>query len=147
MIPADALVLLDTSVLVHLARGKQAAEIIDSSYALRGRKERPLISVVTQGEMMAFARNHGWGDDKVGRLRVLLKELVTIDINSPDIIDRYAVLSDFCLRNGLSVGDNDRWIAATAAVTDSWLLTADKDFHPLFPGRFKHEYVDPESLR
>jgi len=33
--------------------------------------------------------------------------------------------------NGLSVGKNDLWIAATAKVTESTLVTTDKDFDHL----------------
>lgn len=50
MIPENSLILLDTTVLVDLARGKKAGQTIDARYQLRQRKLRPLISVVTRGE-------------------------------------------------------------------------------------------------
>jgi predicted nucleic acid-binding protein len=56
---APGLLLLDTSVLLHLLRGTAVGRSMDEAYALSTREERPLISIVTVGEVMAIARRTG----------------------------------------------------------------------------------------
>jgi tRNA(fMet)-specific endonuclease VapC len=53
---ASGLLLLDTNIVIHLVRGGAVAQAIDGRFQLRARPERPLISVVTLGEAMAFSR-------------------------------------------------------------------------------------------
>ena len=79
-------------------------------------------------------------------VQAILDELVTVEI-WPSIVNRYAIISDMCRRNGHALGDNDRWIAATAAVTGACLLTADADFDPLHPSHVTREYVDQGKLQ
>lgn len=146
MISENSLILLDTSILLHVARGSTAAEIIDSRYQLKSRPEKPLISVVTSAEIRVFARRRAWGADKLARLEALLRELVVVDINRPSIIERYAEIAVFAEENGASIGNNDLWIAASTAVTGAHLLTCDKDFDALTPRFLKREWINPEDL-
>jgi tRNA(fMet)-specific endonuclease VapC len=53
------LLLLDTSVILHLLRGKATGLAIDTAYGLRTRAERPLVSVVSVGEILSFATQRG----------------------------------------------------------------------------------------
>ena len=46
--PADILV-LDTSVVVDIARNNRSGQAILEPYSLRSRTDRPLISVITKG--------------------------------------------------------------------------------------------------
>jgi tRNA(fMet)-specific endonuclease VapC len=125
--------LLDTSVVVHLLRGKETGQRIDKAYNLRGRTDRPLISVVTVGEALGFAKQRRWGVERVELLRQLLTELVIVDINDRDILERYADLQAESRKSGWNLSDNDTWIAATASVTGSTLLTTDRDFERVTP--------------
>lgn len=59
MIPTGRLVILDTNVLVQLIRGNAIGLALDTAFALRSRQDRPLISVVTVGEMLALAKSLG----------------------------------------------------------------------------------------
>jgi predicted nucleic acid-binding protein len=59
------LLLLDTSVVLHVVRGKATGEALDRAFGLRARPDRPLISIITVGELLAFARQRGWGSAKV----------------------------------------------------------------------------------
>jgi len=43
---------LDTNILLHLLRGKKAAEFLEREYGISGRSPRAIISVVTKGELM-----------------------------------------------------------------------------------------------
>lgn len=125
------LLLLDTNVVLHLVRGKATGEALDRAYGLRARPDRPLISVVTIGEMMAMAKRLNWGAKKVETLKRLAGELVVVDIQNQTVLDKYADIDSFAVKNGHVIGDNDVWIAATAAAAGAVLLTTDKDFDPL----------------
>ena len=144
MIPPDALILLDTNVLIHLVRGNELGRRIDADHQLLGRADRPIISVVTIGETLSLARQFNWGQAKAEKLRELLREFPVVDINSEPVLTLYAELDHFSRSNGRRMGKNDVWIAACAVATDAWLLTCDQDFDVLADaGRVRREWVDP----
>lgn len=69
-----------------------------------------------------------------------MNELVVIDIKFNDLIDAYAEIDAFSqgkLKNrplkisSRNMGKNDIWIAATTYLTNSKLITTDKDFEHL----------------
>ncbi len=118
-----ALVLLDTSVLVHLARQDTTGVWIENQFALSARADRPLISTVTEGEILGLARQRNWGDTKVAALTRLLAEIVRVEAGLPEVVDAYADLTVLDVRGGHNTKDNDLWIAATAKATGAVLLT------------------------
>ena len=125
--------LLDTNILLHWLRNSPQSETIEQRYRLFDSRFRPLICDVSLGEMRSFARGRKWGRDKLERLRNLEKELTAVDISDPRVLDAYADLSTLAKQNGWSIfkAKNDLWIAAAAVVTQSHLLTMDRDFLPL----------------
>ena len=135
--------LLDTSVLVHLIRDKELGRRIDGEYNLTATLGSTLISVVTVGELYRFAMS--WENEKKDRLTELLGHIVWVDINSPDILWKFAEMRHHL--KGRAVGDNDLWIAATTCVTNSILLTCDKDFDPLADTFIKRVWIDPGTKR
>lgn len=148
MSPASTLILLDTNIILHLLRGSTLGNKVATEHSLRSRAERPLISVVTMGEALAFARKRGWGGTKVAQLREQLHQLVIVDINSTDVLEQYASLDAFCESHGKALGKNDLWIAATAAASDALLLTTDKDFEPLHDAKLlRRAWYDPVTSR
>lgn len=144
MTTAAVPILLDTSVVVHLARGNQAGQAIDRQFGLRERKERPLLSIVSVGELLSLARQWKWGEKKMERLRELVGELVVLDLQREPVLEKYAEIDAYCKANGLSVGNNDVWIAATAAAAGAILLTNDRDFDPLDSLFLRRIYFDPQ---
>ena len=52
---------LDTKILLHLLRGKQAGQVIERRYKVSQRTPRAIISVVTKGELKALAYKFEWG--------------------------------------------------------------------------------------
>lgn len=79
-----------------------------------------------------------------------LLKFVVADINTENIIDRYAEIDAFSQgrlekrKSGFSarnMGKNDLWIAAPASVLDATLLTTDNDFAHL-----KNEFVDVAKI-
>ena len=148
MIPASTPVLLDTNILILLARGGVAAQRLESAYALTSRRLTPLISVVTVGETLSLANRNGWGAAKLTALEQLMTQLVVIDISREPVLRAYADIDVETTRAGTRMGQqNDLWIAATAAATGAVVLTTDRDFDVLHPAHIQREWVDPQSLR
>lgn len=144
MSPASELLLLDTSVVVHLARADATGTAMDDAYAIRARADRPLISIVSVGELLSMAHKKAWGERKRERLRELIKELVVVDLQRQPILDRYAEIDAYLTKKGFTLSNNDTWIAATAAAAGALLLTNDKDFDPLDGKYLQRIYFDPK---
>ena len=143
MIPSDALILLDTSVMVHLARDDALGQRVNSEHALSTRSVRPLISIISVGELFALASKWEWGEAKIARLRDLVGTLTVVGIRPPPVIDRYAAIDAYSEQTGRRMENNDAWIAPTAAAAAAWLLTTDKDFDHLHPKFIQRELIDP----
>lgn len=126
-----ALHLLDTNVLVAFLRAGALGQYIDETYRPRQAKFKPIISVVTAGELRSLARQLRWGPTKAAEIDKLVDNLVVEDINTPEILTAYAEIDHASLACGRLMGKNDVWIAATAKVSGAVLLTTDKDFDHL----------------
>lgn len=146
MIAASALVVLDTSIIVHLCRNGYIGQWIGERYNLANRVNTPLVSVISVGEALAFGRGWGWGSQKQQTLRTLLGNLVIVDINSPAVLDGYAQISTHVKTLGRPMGQNDMWIAATAIATGAVVLTTDTDFDVLHPSHIQREWVDQRAI-
>jgi tRNA(fMet)-specific endonuclease VapC len=83
---------LDTNILVHLLRGKQAAQVIEHVYGISRRTPRAIISVVTKGELKALAYKLEWGADKRETLSAMLTALPAADISHGSTSDAYAAI-------------------------------------------------------
>lgn len=137
--------LLDTNVLVALIRANVLGETIDRQFGLRAALNRSMICVVTAGEMLSLARQFGWRQKKIEELQALLDEVVWIDINHPDILDAYGEIDYASRTQGQKMGKNDVWIAATAKVSRTTLLTTDRDFDHLHGNHLDRIWINPES--
>jgi tRNA(fMet)-specific endonuclease VapC len=135
--------LLDTNVLVHLVRGDHAGQRIAQEFGLLRRADRPLISIVTVGEMLALAKKFAWGPNKRSSIREIASELVVLDIKSEGVLERYAQISDHCRKGPMQ--QNDMWIAACASVAHAEVLTFDKDFERLIPDMVKGVVLEYEG--
>jgi hypothetical protein len=74
--------LLDMGVVVLLCRGGDMGQRLDARYGISSRREVPLLSVISVGELLAFARNASWGGRKEARLHEVLANLVIVDIQA-----------------------------------------------------------------
>lgn len=140
---ARDLLLLDTNIVIQIFRGGPVGQRVDQAYGLRQSPERPLISVVTVGEVLGFGRQRNWGETKLAAVRHLLSELVVVDINHVDVLERYAILRGMDRKGGWNLSHNDTWIAATASVTKATLLTTDRDFERVDSALLRSAYIDP----
>ena len=142
--------LLDTNIVLALVRGNPFGLYLDGTYGLTRSLNPFVISVVTVGEMFALvekfkSQGQPWGPKKLKLLDDLLRQLTWVDISDPDILRAYGEIDGFTESKGRSMGKNDVWIAATARVTNTTLLTTDKDFDLLHGTWLDREWVDPSS--
>jgi predicted nucleic acid-binding protein len=139
------LYLLDTNILVHAVRRDGVWSRLQTVYQLLLIDPRPLISVVTTGEVRSLAYQWGWATTKREQMEFLLGYFKVVTIFDPAIIETYAVIDSSLQLRGQSLGKNDLWIAATASVTGATLLTTDRDFDSLQPDFVAREWIDPTS--
>lgn len=136
---------LDTGVLLLLARGKALGTSIAGRYGLLNPGVRPLVSVVSHGELWALARRNHWGDKRLSFVRQdVLGSVVTVELSQP-VIDAYVELDYASFKHpegARNMGKNDLCIAATARAAQATLITTDTDFEHLHPHLLKRELVE-----
>lgn len=137
---------LDTNILVHWMRGKDAGLRLRRDYELGARRPRPIVPVVVKAELKSFALQRKWGDVKQAAVDDVLRQLPVADISSEPVIQAYARLDFESREVGRRMGKNDLWIAAVACVQGGTILTTDKDFDHLHPDLVRVEYVDVATL-
>jgi predicted nucleic acid-binding protein len=143
--------LLDTNILVHLLRNNDLGKYLATTYGLSTLTNPFILSVVTVGELYSLAIRFGWGAVKRTALDAILNNFTWVDISDRQILTAYGEIDAWSQANGRKMGKNDVWIAATARVTNTTVLTTDTDFdhlHPVHtsrPWRVDREWVDPNS--
>ena len=146
---------LDSNIILIYLRDTQAKQIIENKYQLFGLNSRPIISIVTIGEIFSIAQQNNWGLKKLSAIQDYLKELIVIDIRYNDLLKAYADIDTFSqgkLKSkplGLparNMGKNDLWIAATTHVVNARLITTDKDFIHLNKTFFEVIYIDAKDM-
>ena len=123
--------LLDTNILVHLVRGDKTGQRIKLSHAPALAIPRPLVSIVTEGELRSLALQFRWGKTKVDQALFYLSYFQRVSIDQEAIFSAYAALDAYSVSIGRNPGKNDLWIAATAHVMGACILTTDRDFDHL----------------
>lgn len=97
------------------------------------------ISIVSSAELMSLAKQRNWSDSKFQKMVNFLDDFLTVPIDTKEILVIYSDIDAYSqgkLKNkplpietsARNMGKNDIWIAATAKITNSTLLTMDKDF-------------------
>ena len=142
---------LDTNILLHYLRGTALSIWIDQHYRpLDSTINESIISVVTVGELRALAKINHWGQRRLDKIDDLLEELLITDINTEDLIERYAEIDAFSHdkiigrplgMTARNMGKNDLWIAAITSILDATLLTTDKDFNHLHNQYLNLEFI------
>jgi tRNA(fMet)-specific endonuclease VapC len=81
---------------------------------------------VTIAEVRFEQHPMGWGARRIAQSQRRLATYLLLTIDDPHL-DEWARLSASARSRGISIGDNDLWIAATASVRESVLVTCDRD--------------------
>jgi tRNA(fMet)-specific endonuclease VapC len=137
---------LDTNILVHWLRGKDAGLKLREDYELGTRRPRPVVPVVVKAEIKSLALQFGWGEQRHEAIDALLRELPVADIGSEAVIQAYARIDHESRQLGRRMGKNDLWIASVAAVQGATVVTTDQDFDHLTPTLVKVERIEVASL-
>lgn len=138
---------LDSNILIHIIRETPLADYVRQTYQPLLATPRPAISVVTEGELRSLAVQWKWGKRKKDQARFLVNYFYRVDVNLEDVFSAYATIDSYSESVGHPMGKNDLWIAAAAYVTNSILITTDKDFDHLQPGFISVDWIDPEQFR
>lgn len=152
--------LLDTNILLGLARRADWARRTYSQFNLGDPDVISFTSVVCKGEILAIAERNGWGPGKRTTLEGMLQEFPDLPIKDPDILRAYALIDAWSCGKPVSapgkvpppkparpMGKNDLWIAATAHVAGAVLLSTDGDFEHLDGVWFSYERVDQAPVQ
>ncbi|NLX24691.1 MAG: type II toxin-antitoxin system VapC family toxin [Lentisphaerae bacterium] len=149
---------LDTNIVLGLLKGAPYARYVLDAYQPFSAPNISIQSIVTLAELEAMGFRRQWGTPRLEKLNQLLRKIPLQDINHPAIIRQYVEI-DAYRHNGhpdqklpqgqsaFSMGDNDIWIAATAAALKASLLTTDKDFLPLHGVFLDVVWIDQQGMQ
>ena len=110
------------------------------------------ISIITVAELRSLAGQRNWGTNLIEKLNAQLRKIPQMDINKQLILEKYVEIDLYNLSkhptlklpgSARTVGDNDCWIAATAAALNATLITTDHDFDHLNGIFFDVIWLDP----
>lgn len=148
--------LLDTNILLGLAREAEWARLAYSRFSLGDPDVISFTSVVCKGEILAIAERNGWGQKKRVALDRMLQAFPDLPIKDPQILRAYALIDAWSCgksvpapgqapppKPAVPMGKNDLWIAATAHASGATLLSTDGDFEHLDGVWFSVEKIDP----
>jgi len=149
-------VTIDTNILLHLLRGSYLVPRIREKLDELEAEDTIILSIVSIGEIESIAHQRNYGKKKRNYLEKLIKDFLVVPIESFDLIDRYAEIDAYSqgklkgnpLPNGLSsrnMGKNDVWIASTASITNSVLVSTDTDYEHLDSQYVDYVYIDPDQ--
>jgi predicted nucleic acid-binding protein len=119
----------DTSFLRHAWRWSQEpTRYAHWGAATLARVEAALlaISIVTIAEVRSGQLRGGWGGRRIARSERALAGFLPLTIDDPHLHE-WARLRNAARSKGIAISDNDLWIAATASVRRSVLVTCDRD--------------------
>lgn len=131
--------LFDTNILVYIIKGHSILAGLESEISSDTNNLR-IISIVSKGEIESIALQFKWGEKRSQQLETLLNLFLIVPVDSNQIVKAYSEIDAFSqgkhptMRlqdSSRNMGKNDLWIAATASVTNSILVTADSDFDHL----------------
>lgn len=138
--------LLDTGIVLLATRASNASKVIDAQFGLSASSFRPALCEVSIGELLAFANASHWGEKRKADLMERLNTSLILPISHPGVHKRWADMQSTLQGAGITVGQNDIWIAATASVTGLTVLSTDKDFkHFVAHGLAQAAVVDPKT--
>jgi tRNA(fMet)-specific endonuclease VapC len=128
--------LFDTNIILHLLRKSSLTAVIKEF--IEDPKSIVAYSIVTQGELEAISLRGNYGKNKIEEMQKLLSSFVRIDIDNLQLISCYAELQVYgqgkldkkpaTQKSAINIPQNDLWIAASAYLTNSTLITCDKHF-------------------
>jgi tRNA(fMet)-specific endonuclease VapC len=142
-------IIYDTNILLQILRNADSMNKLQARLGYRYLEE--CISIVNIAEIRSLSVQFNCGKPRIEQMMKVLADLPAIDINSPEVIDKYVEIDCYSKRkhptlvsdfSAIKMGKNDLWIAATASVYQRNLLTTDLDFQHLHGKFIDITYVD-----
>jgi len=145
---------LDTGMLLGLVRNAPWAVWAMSEFNLEDQDTMVFTSVICRGEIFSLAEKLRWGATKRSKLEEVMNNCAVLYINDQFIPKAYAMIDAWTRgrdthpdqapppKPALPMSQNDLWVAATAYVSESVLLSIDKDFNRLQDVWIDFIYVD-----
>ena len=135
-------IVFDTNVILYYLTKHTIVDKIEKQLKPFDSSNFSIISVVTEAELLSLAKQRDWGIKKTENLDKFLEQFLKVPIQSKDLIEAYANIENYSQGKSKThtypkgftaknMGKNDLWIAATAVVTNSTILTNDNDFEHL----------------
>lgn len=123
----------DTNILLAYVRNTAyILDPIEDELILSGTETQALIiSAVSRGELLALGLYRGWISETMEKAQLVMGRFLQVGLDTADMFEAYAKADAFSRPLGRKMGKNDLWIAATAMVTNSVLVTTDDDFDHL----------------
>jgi len=87
--------LLDTNIILIYSRDSELSNAMELKYQLLDRNNRLAVSAVTLGELDALIKKSKIGLKRQNKIKKILSETVTIDINDESIIQSYGDIDTF----------------------------------------------------
>lgn len=143
--------LLDTNIVLGYLKQAPYAQYLENNYEISSPQNITTISIVTYAELFSFSIRGKWGENRKEILHDLLTKLPVIFIDKTELAEKFAEIHAYCQNkhplnpkgfSAIELSHNDIWIAATAALSKSILITTDKDFLPLDKIFFDLLFVD-----
>ena len=121
--PHSPLLILDTNVTSLLMGNSQHQDTLKYKALITG---KPLgLPVAVVAELMQGALIDGWGNRRREALIAFLNRFVLLEATF-DMAHRWASIRAECRRHGVSISENDAWIAATALSLTCDLVSHDR---------------------
>jgi len=113
--------LVDTNVIIRLLKSdERAVEMFDNA-------DEIYVPVIVAGELFYGAQNSTQKQANMAIFNDFLSQYIIIDIDPP-IAEMYGEIKAQLKRSGITIPENDLWIAATAKAKRYKLLTFDNHF-------------------
>jgi tRNA(fMet)-specific endonuclease VapC len=122
-------VVVDTDVLSFGFKGDTRASLYERH--LDGKLL--VISFMTRAELHQWSLLKNWGERRKRELAVFLEQYVIVHSDA-DLCLAWAKITSGAIRRGQAIGPADAWIAATAVVYESPLITHNKRDYEGIPG-------------
>jgi predicted nucleic acid-binding protein len=127
-------------------RGSDLGIHLAAAFGLMNQVNRPLVSIVSHGELRVLADRNKWGSQKLAAMQATLASLVTLDLSEDAVLEAYVDVqrvSRNTAGGSKELKANDAWIVACAKAADATLLTTDRDFAHLRLPDWNVQFVDP----
>lgn len=147
--------LLDTNIILIYLKDPLTKDYIKELYDPFNDNNEAIISAVTIGEIRSLAIRNGWGKRRISLVEKIMEDLIVVEVRFDELFNAYAEIEAYCegklpnkpvKRSSRTLGKNDLWIAATTYITNSKLMTTDKDFLPLHQEYFEVIMIDREVV-